>query len=263
MVKLIVSDMDGTLLQDGQTEVSKEAIRLIKNLSDNGVQFVVASGRAYNNLLKLFEGITDRIMYICENGSLIKYRNETVYKVAFDSELAKEIVEGILAKDECEVLISGENATYVIPKKNSYVEHMRNHVKNDVQIVDSFDSITEEIIKISVYNEDGIDKVSEYFANKWATRSEETVSGKCWQDFVPKGVNKGVALKCIQDKLKIERDMTMCFGDNYNDLAMFEQAYFSYAMSSANSEIRAKARYVAMSVEDIMYDVEKMITFNL
>lgn len=255
--------MDGTLLLDGQTDVSEEAINLIDKLSKHEVIFAVASGRAYANLVKMFGQIKDSIIYICENGSLIKYKDKTIYKATFEKDMAKAIVDDIMSKDECEVLISGENSTYVIPKKQSYVEHMRNIVKNDVVVVNDIEDIEEDIIKISVYNEAGIDMVDQYFEEKWADKTEATVSGKCWQDFVPKGVNKGVALQKVQEKFDVPPDLTMCFGDNYNDIAMFGHAYFSYAMTTAKSEIRSKARYVAMSVENILNDVDKMINFNL
>ncbi len=263
MVKLIASDLDGTLLVDGNREVSEEAIRLIKRLNENDIIFVAASGRQYPNLKRLFAAVCDDIAYICENGALVKYKNETLYKACFEKDMAKAIIDDILNKDECEALISGESTSYLIPKKESYVEHMKNFVKNDVTVVDGFEDIKEDIIKISVYKESGVDDVCDYFDDKWSKQAQCTVSGICWQDFVPKGVDKGTALKIIQEKFNIEPDFTMCFGDNYNDLDMFERAYFSYAMSTAKSEIRAKARYVTMSVESILYDVDKMINFNL
>ena len=263
MVKLIASDLDGTLLPEGRREVSEEAINLIKKLGENDILFAAASGRAYTNLQRLFAPVKDSIVYICENGSLVKYKNETLYKAYFQKEMAKNIIEDILAKDQCEVLISGEYTSYLIPKEESYVEHMKNFVKNDVTIIEKFEDIEEEVLKISVYKKSGVDDVCEYFDEKWSSKAQCTVSGECWQDFVPFGVDKGKALEIIQDKFQIEPVVTMCFGDNYNDIAMFEQAYFSYAMSTARSEIRAKARYVAMSVENILNDVEKMVNFNL
>lgn len=263
MVRLIASDLDGTLLNDGRRDVSEEAINMIKKLSKNNIIFVAASGRQYPNLRRLFVEVQDDIAYICENGALVKYKDETLFKSAFDKELSKAIIDDILAKEDCETLISGEATSYLIPKKESYVDHMKNFVKNDVTVVGSFEEITEDIIKISVYKESGVDDVCDYFDKKWSKSAQCTVSGQCWQDFVPKGVDKGSALKIIQGKFNIEPDFTMCFGDNYNDLAMFERAHFSYAMSNANSEIRAKARYVTMSVENILYDVDKMINFNL
>ena len=233
MVRLIASDLDGTLLNDGRRDVSDEAISLIKKLSDNDIIFVAASGRQYPNLRRLFIAVEDDIAYICENGALVKYKGETLFKSSFDKELSKAIIDDILAKDGCEVLISGEATSYLIPKKESYVDHMKNFVKNDVTVVERFEDITEDIIKISVYKESGVDDVSDYFDNKWSKDAQCTVSGQCWQDFVPKGVDKGSALKIIQDRFNIEPDFTMCFGDNYNDLAMFERAHFSYAMSKS------------------------------
>lgn len=263
MIKLIASDLDGTLLLNGKPDVSKEALELIEKLSNCGVFFAAASGRAYTNLLRLFEPVKDKIVYICENGSLIKYRDKTIFKAFIERKTAKELVEDILSQEECEALISGEYTSYVIPKEDSYVEHMKNYVKNDVTVVKSFDDIEEEVLKISVYKKSGVDDVSAYFHEKWDDRTNVTVSGVCWQDFVPLNIDKGNALKIIQEQFKIEPEFTMCFGDNYNDLSMFERAHFSYAMSGAKSEIRARARYVAMSVENILYDVEKMIEFNL
>lgn len=263
MIKLIASDLDGTLLLENSTDVSEEAISLIDKLTKNGIVFVAASGRAYTNLQRLFEPVRNNIVYICENGSLVKYKNETLFKKSLDSALAKELVNDILAKDGCEVLISGEYTSYLMPKEESYVEHMKNHVKNDITIIEKFEDIKEDVIKVSVYKRTGVDDVSGCFDEKWHDKAQCTVSGVCWQDFVSKGVNKGMALQIIQEKFKIEPEFTMCFGDNYNDLAMFERAYFSYAMSGAKSEIRAKARYITMSVENILYDVDKMINFDL
>lgn len=263
MVRLIASDLDGTLLIDGNREVSEEAINLIKKLNDNDILFVAASGRQYPNLKRLFAEVSGDIVYICENGALVKYKEETLFKCSFEKDMAKAIIEDILSKDGCEVLISGECTSYLIPKKESYVDHMKNFVKNHVTVVEGFEDIKEDIIKISVYKESGVDDVCDYFDEKWSGKAQCTVSGVCWQDFVPKGVDKGTALEIIQERFKVEPDFTMCFGDNYNDLAMFERAHFSYAMSTAKSEIRAKARYVTMSVENILYDVDKMINFNL
>ena len=60
MLKLIASDLDGTLLQ-GTREISKEAVGMIKKLSEMGILFVAASGRQYPNLRRLFEPVKDDI----------------------------------------------------------------------------------------------------------------------------------------------------------------------------------------------------------
>ena len=67
MIKLIASDLDGTLLQNGSTEVPREIFELIIKLKEKGIIFAAASGRQYYSLRNLFGPVRDDIAYICEN----------------------------------------------------------------------------------------------------------------------------------------------------------------------------------------------------
>ena len=260
MVNLIASDLDGTLLLNGAKTVSEETIDFIKKLSKYDVLFVAASGRQYPNLRRLFREVVDDIAYICENGALVKYKDKTVMKKPMERELGLKLMEDIYQKEGCEILLSGENTSYLMPKSEDYVEHMKKYVGNDVTIIQSFDEVQEEFLKISVYEKAGIENSSDYFHQRWADCTEDTVSGKCWMDFVAPGVHKGLALQEIQKMFHIAKEDTMCFGDSYNDIELFKNALYSYAMTNANSEIRAKARYVTTSVESILYDVYKVLS---
>ena len=75
-IKFIASDLDGTLLLNGAQKVSEELIPLIKRLNDEGIIFCAASGRQYPNLRRLFGEVADELMYICENGSVIIYKDK-------------------------------------------------------------------------------------------------------------------------------------------------------------------------------------------
>ena len=256
MIKLIASDMDGTLLQNGVRTVSKDTLNIIKTLVDTGIFFAPASGRQYTNLRYNFEPVKDDLIYICENGSLVKYKGEVIYKSFLDRQLGIELMEDIYEREGCEILLSGENTSYLMPKEQTYVDHMVNYVKNDVTIIKSFDEVKEEFIKISVYAKDGIEAHSDYFHKKWGSVTKDTVSGKCWQDFVPLGVHKGTAIECIQKRFNIKEEETMVFGDNYNDLEMFERAYYSYAMEAANEKIKRVARYTSPDVESVLKNLQ-------
>ena len=70
MIKLIASDLDGTLLQNGAQELTPRAIRLIREITQRGIHFVAASGRQYDNERRIFDEIKDETSYIAENGSL-------------------------------------------------------------------------------------------------------------------------------------------------------------------------------------------------
>ena len=70
MIKLIASDLDGTLLQDGTQELTPRAISLIHSLTQKGIYFVAASGRQYTNERIVFDKIKDEISYIGERLNL-------------------------------------------------------------------------------------------------------------------------------------------------------------------------------------------------
>lgn len=66
MIKLIASDLDGTLLQNGAQALTPRAIDLISRLCDAGIHFVSASGRQYDNQKRVFAPLKDRISFIAE-----------------------------------------------------------------------------------------------------------------------------------------------------------------------------------------------------
>ena len=83
MIKLIASDLDGTLLQNEAQELTPRAIELIRALTQKGVHFVAASGRQYANIRRLFAPLGFDIPYIAENGSMCVYKEETISLTAF------------------------------------------------------------------------------------------------------------------------------------------------------------------------------------
>ena len=70
MIKLVASDLDGTLLQGGAQQLSPHSLDLIHQLVQKGIHFVAASGRQYDNEVRVFSQIKDEISYIAENGSV-------------------------------------------------------------------------------------------------------------------------------------------------------------------------------------------------
>ena len=78
MIKLIATDVDGTLVKDSSREVCGEYIDIIKKLTDLGIYFMVASGRQYGSIRRMFERAERELLYIAENGAHIIMNGETV-----------------------------------------------------------------------------------------------------------------------------------------------------------------------------------------
>ena len=90
MIKLIVSDMDGTLLEKGKEFISDNINNIIKELKSKDIIFAIASGRHYNDLYRITKEM-DGIYYICCDGGCIIYNNEVIYKKEINKSLIKKI----------------------------------------------------------------------------------------------------------------------------------------------------------------------------
>lgn len=110
MLKLIASDIDGTLLQNGEKELSGQAVNQVKQLKEMGILFAAASGRQYATLRRLFEPVKDDIAYICENGAMVMYNGKILHKDVFDRVLAEEMMHSILNREDMEIIVSGEKS---------------------------------------------------------------------------------------------------------------------------------------------------------
>lgn len=256
MIKLVASDLDGTLLQNGAQSLTKETIDLIKRLIDKDIIFVAASGRQYANLRRLFEPVKDDIAYICENGALVVYKGQILHKTFIDREIGEKILVDIRERENCEILLSGMNTSYLEPKTNEYTHRMKNIVKNNVTVVKDILSVSEDYLKISVYERGGIDNSEDYFKNKWGKYVTVVTSGMQWLDMINLNTNKGNAMKVLQEKLDILPNETAAFGDNYNDVEMLMAAGYSFAMESAKCDIINISKYTSKKVEPVL---EKII----
>lgn len=249
-IKFIASDLDGTLLLNGAQKVSGELIPLIKRLNEAGIIFCAASGRQYPNLRRLFGEVADELMYICENGSVVIYKDKVIDKTPMDTELGREIIRAITGIEQCEVLVSGERTSYLKPKTESYLVRMRDVVRNDICLVDDLEHIDEDYVKISVYDPTGIENTQDFFLSAFEGRAQSCVSGKQWLDYTAQGVNKGSAIKTIQRLMGFRTDECMAFGDNFNDIEMFQSVGFPIVMRQAVDEVKAHARYETDRVEN-------------
>lgn len=84
MIRLVASDIDGTLLQGGARALSDELFGLIRVLKKRGILFCAASGRQYRSMRALFAQAEDDIAYLCENGAIVYRGGSVVSKLAME-----------------------------------------------------------------------------------------------------------------------------------------------------------------------------------
>lgn len=252
MIKLIASDLDGTLIQKPARTVPKEVFPAIHDFTEKGGLFVAASGRQYANLKRLFAPVKDEIAYICENGCLVIYKEEVLYHAKMERQMGEEILRAILSIPDCEILLSGVNTCYIQPKDPSYADYMINHVKNNTIVVDDIFQVQEPYFKISVYNKYGIERCEDFFFDTFKEKVNVVTSGNAWLDMMPLHVHKGSALKMLSEKLSIPLSDMMAIGDHYNDMEMLSLVGHPACVENAKPEIKEICKYKTASAEKLI-----------
>lgn len=256
MVRLIASDIDGTLLQGNATTLNKRLFEQIRILKEHNIQFVAASGRQLASICNLFHPVKDEISYIAENGSLCIHQGKVISKSIIEKSLATQIINTISNVPDWNCIVSGEYVCYTTSKNPDFIRMLAKDLKNEVVCVDDFLSeVAEPILKIAVCDIHSPQKTLAYFQDSFADKIKVVTSGRTWFDFIAPNANKGIALTTLSDYLNIPLSNCLAFGDQYNDTEMLEYAGTSYAMSNAAPGISYYATYVTDSVIDVLDDL--------
>lgn len=246
--KLIASDIDGTMLVNWAPRFSPQMLGLVERIVDSGIVFVPATGRQYTNLRRLFSPVADRIQYVCENGALAIADGELAYRATMDGGLAREIIEDMLADPGCEPVVSGMRTVYVRTGAPELVDHLTNVTGYDVTELDDVTDMPEPFMKVSAYCTDGVPR-ERHWHERFGGRCAVKVSGLQWLDLVPNGVDKGVALAALAERLGITPEDCMAFGDAENDVEMLEWVGCPITMETAQPSVLPLGRYRTDTVE--------------
>ena len=233
-IKLIATDLDGTLLLNGAQKCNDELFPLIEQLTDKGVLFCAASGRQYSSLKNLFKPVQDKILYLCENGTQVFYHGKTLVQKGLDRDLVMEICNYIL-EEGCKILVSAATTTYLLNEDEEYIRFMREEVHVNVTLVSKLEEMSDFILKASAcVPEDRTLEMETKLKQKFGDRCQVLTSGHIWIDCLPIGVDKGYAIEKISEVLNIDLKDMVAFDDNENDRTMLGKVGHTYLMRNCN-----------------------------
>ena len=154
MIKLIASDIDGTLVKDGTLAIDREYMDVIRRLLDKGIIFVACSGRQYRSERKLFAPVADRLLYITDGGTVVRTPKE-ILKV---DTMPDEIWKGMLSMvheslPSCDYYIATPDRGFAEDGGSRMFHWLRDSYGYDIQeISDPRILEDQQIIKFSVYH---------------------------------------------------------------------------------------------------------------
>ena len=272
MIKMIVSDVDGTLLSHGY--INPKCIESIKKAQAKGIEFVVASGRDYYGVTSVLDPLGIKCSAILGNGA--QYCNKegkAIMDCYLDKEMLKEILP-VFIENNTPYMIFTTNGFYSTLKPDYVRDRFayRGSVRFGNKMEDflpggpmsdspacqiqQFDSIDEfikkdlDIIKVEAFSHDEfeIQKVLPYFKDMKKIAYLSSYPDNV--EITNENAQKGLILEKVIDLLNIKKEEVIVLGDGMNDITLFERFPYSFAPNNAEKVIQEKAYKVVSSCKD-------------
>ena len=267
MIKLIASDMDGTLLNSDH-KIPKENIELIKFAQKNGIQFVVATGRAYYEALPSLNDENIKCDVISFNGGIIYDKNGNIINITpmklkdlyYTIEILKSLdisyqlyTKNTIYTKSIETDITAYIDLIRANGEEPNEQHLRQEAKNRLALghiteVDNIELYLNQednpAIKVIGISND-LEKLKH--ATELLSGNENisvTSSGANNVEIMDKKATKGEALKIVADIHDINLKNAIAIGDNLNDQAMLDIVEYSIAMKNGNKELQKTAKFI-------------------
>ena len=157
------------------------------------------------------------------------------------------IIEAVRRHPDLSVIYAGQDGDYMDSENDALYRWMLEGYKFNIRRVKDVLALEDPCIKISIYKEQDVEHAAADIREAFQDRMKITLAGEMWMDCMAQGVNKGQAVKRLQESLEIRPEETMAFGDQLNDIEMLQQAYYSFAVANAREEVRKLARFQADS----------------
>ena len=252
MIRLIASDIDGTLVPEGSHVIDPAYYDVIRELKAEGITFCACSGRQYYSMMKLFEPVADDIYFISANGTVVRTRDRVLHSWTIDPELYLPVIQKLRTIEGSEIVVEGVEKSWIEGYETSVTKLMRDQYHYSVENVPDLDALaSERIVKISLHHPNVEEATKDFFRSRRLEKLSMTISGAAWLDIISPEAGKGEAFALLQEYLGVGIEETVYFGDNLNDLSAFHEAGVAATVANARQEMHDAADIVASSFSDL------------
>ncbi|MCR5763265.1 MAG: Cof-type HAD-IIB family hydrolase [Treponema sp.] len=242
MIKLILSDLDGTLLHDDKT-ISRNTEEAFSLARKHGILVGFCTSRSGLNVRDYLEQVPTDFL-VANGGASVMVGNECIYDCGFSLEETRKLFSSIyeICGDDIEMTADMKDALYWNRRKFE-----QNYVYARDSVYDDFRNFTKPAMKICVHTWD--DQKAMQIASVLGSDSIDFIkfSDIPWYKFSKKDATKEKAIKALSDYLNIPTDQMVSFGDDFNDIGMLKMCGKGIAMQNAIEEVKRCADEIALS----------------
>lgn len=274
MIRLIASDMDGTLLNNDH-DIDIETVEAIRKSEEAGIIFAISTGREYDSVKVLLDKHNIKAQCVLSNGA--EYRDEDgniLDVINIKEESAKKIIE-ILDKNKMSARIFTEKGVFTTSTREmalqevifrtmsfnpSLTEEEAREVAENLgfftclQFIDDLDKFFEEGVEVRKFvafhsDIELIDKMKKVLGEIEGLAISSSFRDNI--EITDINAQKGIILEKVATKMDIAREDVMILGDSFNDYSMFEIFEETVAMKNAIPEVKAIAKYITDSNDNL------------
>ncbi|MBY7142279.1 HAD family phosphatase [Virgibacillus sp. NKC19-3] len=265
MIKLVLSDMDGTFLNnsgDFNRELYKDVKRMME---EKGVAFAPVTGKQCERVEELFGSDAEDFWILSDSATRIKHHGEFVYESLLPNKLGLAIIHLLeeISSDHT-IIACTKNAAIIkdttSPEEAAIVRGSYAHL----QQVSDFHTITEDFIKITIHDPtlqcfETKEKLAPFFESAYIVASEAA-----WIDIADANVHKGTTVEQLQQIVNVTPEETLAFGDGYNDIELMTRSTYSFAMRNAVQETKDAANFITRSNEEdaVMKTIMRLLSLQ-
>lgn len=250
--KLVVTDMDGTLLNDDH-EVSRENKDALKRVLDSGKHVVIATGRIYTAARVYAKKLEILTPIICCNGAIIKNleNDQILYGDPLDDDLCRKIIDICYDEDVYFHFYSEDTIVGQVLKNkllffSEWTKTLKEEDRLKVDIVEDAMAWVgnDKIYKFCIQDDDleRLDRIGARIRRELNVDAYKSYYNML--DIMNKGVSKGNAILKLSEIMDVDAENIIAIGDNENDISMMHTAGLGVAMANADEKIKIEADYV-------------------
>ena len=248
-IKLIASDMDGTLL-DENGQVPPETFDLILALRERGVRFVASSGRRYDGLCDFFSPVKDRMDFVASNGAQVFADGVQIDREVYSHLAIRRLAKTVAMFPNMHLALFDRTKSYLLDDEDKFVREVDKDLPN-VERIYELPSPQVSIIKASIFCDDG-----NVMDNAYVLQRELgglftfAPSGSSYIDAMQPGISKASGIAQVMEYHGIDASEVMAFGDAMNDYEIIRFVGTGCAMANGRPALRAVAdRVIGSNVE--------------
>ena len=250
-VKVIVTDMDGTFLNDAKQYDRPRFLAQFAQLQQQGIEFVVASGNQYYQLISFFPEIREQISFVAENGALVYEHGQQLFHGELTRHESQVVIGELLKDSQLNFVACGLESAYVSDNApDAFVALMAKHYHR-LQRISDYQNINDTLFKFSLNLPDSdIPQLIDKLHVSLDGIMKPVTSGFGFVDLIIPGLHKANGISRLLKRWQLSPQECVAIGDSGNDAAMLDFAGVGVAMGNGEEALKQKADLIAPTNEE-------------